>query len=171
MPPTLALLRLANAAHGPESVHPGRDVAGRRHDHLADVRSAAGYLRDQGLAVPSSLPTVAELAELRELASAVRALARRPRAGVPVVVTRERFTFTEAGTLEPLARTGWRRFVAGLVPAYFALRSGELRACANPNCRWIFRDGSRNGSRRWCEMRTCGSRMKMRRYRRRLARA
>ena len=33
-----------------------------------------------------------------------------------------------------------------------------------PGCGWLFLDHSRNGSRRWCDMRTCGSRDKMRRY-------
>jgi predicted RNA-binding Zn ribbon-like protein len=31
-------------------------------------------------------------------------------------------------------------------------------------CGWLFVDRSRNGNRRWCDMRTCGSRDKMRRY-------
>ncbi len=33
-----------------------------------------------------------------------------------------------------------------------------------PNCGWLFVDASRNGSRRWCSMDTCGARDKMRRY-------
>lgn len=31
-------------------------------------------------------------------------------------------------------------------------------------CPWLFVDRSRNGRRRWCDMRTCGTRDKMRRY-------
>jgi predicted RNA-binding Zn ribbon-like protein len=36
-----------------------------------------------------------------------------------------------------------------------------------PNCGWLFLDTSKNQSRRWCSMNTCGSRDKMRRYLRR----
>ena len=38
-----------------------------------------------------------------------------------------------------------------------------LRRCAGPGCGWLYLDRSRNGLRRWCEMRTCGSRDKSRR--------
>jgi len=34
-----------------------------------------------------------------------------------------------------------------------------------PGCGWLFLDTSRNGSRRWCNMATCGSREKMARFR------
>lgn len=40
----------------------------------------------------------------------------------------------------------------------------RLRECANPICRWLFVDRSRNGSRRWCSMAICGSRSKNQRY-------
>lgn len=33
-----------------------------------------------------------------------------------------------------------------------------------PSCSWLFLDASRNQSRRWCDMATCGSQDKMRRY-------
>jgi predicted RNA-binding Zn ribbon-like protein len=39
-----------------------------------------------------------------------------------------------------------------------------LRLCASDACDWLFLDGSRNGSRRWCSMRTCGNRAKARRH-------
>ena len=45
------------------------------------------------------------------------------------------------------------------------LRSGPLdRLGRCPSCRWLFLDTSRNGQRRWCSMRTCGSRDKVARY-------
>jgi predicted RNA-binding Zn ribbon-like protein len=40
----------------------------------------------------------------------------------------------------------------------------RLRACANPQCRWIFHDGTRSGTRRWCSMAVCGNRAKVRQY-------
>ena len=39
-----------------------------------------------------------------------------------------------------------------------------LRVCAANTCAWLFLDTSRNGSRRWCSMRTCGNRAKARRH-------
>jgi predicted RNA-binding Zn ribbon-like protein len=41
----------------------------------------------------------------------------------------------------------------------------RVRACAADDCRWWFVDDTRNRSRRWCEMKTCGNRAKLRRYR------
>lgn len=43
-----------------------------------------------------------------------------------------------------------------------------LRVCAATTCAWLFLDTSRNGSRRWCSMRTCGNRAKARRHHARL---
>ena len=48
------------------------------------------------------------------------------------------------------------------------LLSQELmRVKECPNCSWLFLDTSKNQSRRWCSMNTCGARDKMRRYLRR----
>jgi predicted RNA-binding Zn ribbon-like protein len=40
----------------------------------------------------------------------------------------------------------------------------KIRACANPECRWLFLDTSKNHSRRWCDMAVCGNRLKARRF-------
>lgn len=40
----------------------------------------------------------------------------------------------------------------------------RLHACASGTCRWLFLDTSRNRTRRWCDMNTCGNREKARRY-------
>lgn len=44
-------------------------------------------------------------------------------------------------------------------------QAGRLRIC--PNCRWLFVDRSRNGSRLWCDMAVCGNRQKAKRHYRR----
>lgn len=54
------------------------------------------------------------------------------------------------------------------------LRSSELgrvRECAAKDCGWMFIDQSRNQSRRWCDMASCGNRAKAARYRQRQATA
>jgi predicted RNA-binding Zn ribbon-like protein len=43
----------------------------------------------------------------------------------------------------------------------------RLKACRSGTCQWAFYDHSRNGSGAWCDMAICGSREKMRTYRRR----
>jgi predicted RNA-binding Zn ribbon-like protein len=44
----------------------------------------------------------------------------------------------------------------------------RVHQCRNGTCRWLFLDMSRNHSRRWCDMKLCGNRMKARRFQRRL---
>ncbi len=39
----------------------------------------------------------------------------------------------------------------------------RIRRCGGEGCGWYYVDRSRNGLRRWCEMETCGTRMKSRR--------
>jgi predicted RNA-binding Zn ribbon-like protein len=34
----------------------------------------------------------------------------------------------------------------------------RVRRCAHPACVLYFLDGTKNGTRRWCDMRTCGNR-------------
>jgi predicted RNA-binding Zn ribbon-like protein len=40
----------------------------------------------------------------------------------------------------------------------------DVRACAADDCRWLFLDTSKNHSRRWCDMQTCGNQAKARRH-------
>jgi predicted RNA-binding Zn ribbon-like protein len=42
-----------------------------------------------------------------------------------------------------------------------------LRQCNGDECGWMFLDTSRNRGRRWCDMKDCGNRAKVRRFRRR----
>ncbi len=35
--------------------------------------------------------------------------------------------------------------------------AGQVRLCPGDSCGWLFVDRSRNGLRRWCEMRSCGT--------------
>jgi predicted RNA-binding Zn ribbon-like protein len=40
----------------------------------------------------------------------------------------------------------------------------DVRACAAEDCRWLFLDTSKNHSRVWCDMQTCGNKAKARRH-------
>jgi predicted RNA-binding Zn ribbon-like protein len=67
----------------------------------------------------------------------------------------------------------WRESGAELPLWALALSASDLmlseavhrvRACDNAECRWLFLDTSKNHTRRWCDMRLCGNRMKARRF-------
>jgi len=42
--------------------------------------------------------------------------------------------------------------------------SRSIRCCANEECLWLFIDQSKNSTRRWCDMNSCGNRAKARRH-------
>lgn len=78
----------------------------------------------------------------------------------------------------PRFRWGWRPEPTALDrplwpvihSAYEFLLYGEherLRMCAADDCSWLFIDTSRNKSRKWCSMQSCGNRAKIARYRER----
>jgi predicted RNA-binding Zn ribbon-like protein len=39
-----------------------------------------------------------------------------------------------------------------------------VRACSSSSCQWLFLDTSKNHHRRWCSMKSCGNRAKVRRF-------
>jgi predicted RNA-binding Zn ribbon-like protein len=41
---------------------------------------------------------------------------------------------------------------------------GRVRECASETCGWLFLDKSKNQSRRWCDMKSCGNAAKARRF-------
>ncbi|MGU7783637.1 CGNR zinc finger domain-containing protein [Burkholderia sp. PU8-34] len=43
-------------------------------------------------------------------------------------------------------------------------RLAKVKRCANDACQWLFVDDSKNGSRRWCSMSSCGNRAKAYRH-------
>ena len=40
----------------------------------------------------------------------------------------------------------------------------RVRECSNDKCLWLFLDDSKNGTRRWCSMQSCGNRAKAHRH-------
>jgi predicted RNA-binding Zn ribbon-like protein len=40
----------------------------------------------------------------------------------------------------------------------------RVRECDSGTCFWLFLDTSKNGTRRWCDMKVCGNREKARRH-------
>jgi predicted RNA-binding Zn ribbon-like protein len=75
----------------------------------------------------------------------------------------------------PAMQWRWGRFerdadlpvwmVSEAASALLLSRSMEhVRACGAATCRWLFLDTSKNHTRRWCNMKICGNRMKARRF-------
>jgi predicted RNA-binding Zn ribbon-like protein len=63
---------------------------------------------------------------------------------------------------------------AGLLTLLLVIRDAQrdgtwqrLKACSNPDCQWAFYDRSHGGIGAWCDMATCGNRIKNRRLRQR----
>ena len=61
--------------------------------------------------------------------------------------------------LAPIARSAAELLTGGDL--------ARLRECDGSDCTWLFLDTSRNRSRRWCSMESCGNRAKARRHYRR----
>ena len=61
--------------------------------------------------------------------------------------------------------TPFRKLVSVALNILTSEALNKLSACSNPECRWLFLDGSKNRGRRWCDMKLCGNRIKARRYR------
>jgi predicted RNA-binding Zn ribbon-like protein len=154
---------------------------------LDDERAAAMLRRAQQQPTGSS----AALHEARRMRNVLRALAERggtpgDRATDAAIGEINRILGRSAGTRRVELRSDGgfvRNFVTAgdvfaglLIPmiesAADALVSGELprvRRCADPRCVRVFYDGSRNGKRRWCDMKTCGNRAKAARHRKKLS--
>jgi hypothetical protein len=165
------LLWVANTAHGPGGHWHARVRGGEPdHDHLSAPDAAWRYLADHGVPVPDTPPDVAALEALR----VVRAMVQRSLvAGVDpwtadgrALLAGARFVLDEDGRIAD-EDPDWRGFGRDLLPPLMALiaAGAPLRRCANPSCRLLFEDGSRNHGRRWCDTAGCGNRDRVRRAR------
>ncbi len=77
------------------------------------------------------------------------------------VEERLEWRFDDAGgSLEAMLRPIARAAADLLASSDVAL----VRACSSPTCRWLFLDTSKNHHRRWCSMKQCGNRAKVRRF-------
>lgn len=76
--------------------------------------------------------------------------------------------------IEPAAGGVDRAFGQMLASVFRAMGDGSwsrIKVCGNPDCRWAFHDQSKNHSGRWCDMASCGNRMKARAFRERARQA
>jgi len=149
-------------------------------DALSGADGLAIWLREHGLLGSDSDVSDGDALAARELREALRdVLVGRYDGAVPVEVSSR---FEAAAGRYPL-RVSLPDGPPGLVPvsagAQGALGSvvaavaatategrwSRLKACLADDCRWAFYDTSRNRSRTWCSMESCGNRTKTRAYR------
>lgn len=146
-------------------------------------RSTAGALRQQAAADPEAAKRAWRSAvALREALYNVIGAAvsgRRGRAADLEVVNRhvaETFTRAElapAGGRFSLETPGdrWlepvlRPVVRAAVDLLTSPTLSHVGRCADDSCAWLFLDTTRSRTRRWCDMKSCGNRNKVRRFRR-----
>jgi predicted RNA-binding Zn ribbon-like protein len=136
--------------------------SGRRPERARQVFGRAIELRESLYRVFSRLaagadPTPDDLDTLNDsLSEALR--------HVRVAGADDRFRWCWAGPSEALDRMLWPvvRSAAELLTSHDEL--GLVRECASATCSWLFTDHSRNHSRKWCDMSSCGNRAKARRH-------
>ena len=156
-------------------------------DRLLDATEAQPWLRARGLLAPGHVPTPEELATIREVREALRAMTLH-NAGGPAPTAAQiaplrrvadaataRARLDERGTVhvDPVGESLPDRLLVLLLVVSDAQRDGtwaHLKACANEDCRWAFYDRSRNHGGTWCDMASCGNKLKNREFRARRTR-
>lgn len=127
---------------------------------IADVgRLRAAIFQIGSAAAAGAHPAENELATLHEFAHATLRVGRLAPVGDGKLVIDFHRGGVHAAILGPLA---W-----AAVGLFTGDRPGRLKQCPPDDCRWLFLDQTKNRSRRWCEMATCGNRDKAARHRKR----
>jgi predicted RNA-binding Zn ribbon-like protein len=66
-------------------------------------------------------------------------------------------------------RSDWSWVIARTAASFGEMLANQevqlVKICANPDCRWVFRDPTKARTKRWCNDRTCGNRARVRRAR------
>jgi predicted RNA-binding Zn ribbon-like protein len=80
-----------------------------------------------------------------------------------LIKTASSFEWTWAGEPDSLERPLWI-VVRATTDLLISGHLDRVRLCEDEKCRWAFLDTSRNRTRRWCDMKICGNRAKVRRF-------
>jgi predicted RNA-binding Zn ribbon-like protein len=75
----------------------------------------------------------------------------------------DHFDYAWSGEADALDRVLWP-IVRSTTDLLTSENLGRVRLCEDEKCRWAFLDTSRNRTRRWCDMKVCGNRAKVRRF-------
>jgi predicted RNA-binding Zn ribbon-like protein len=148
-------------------------------DGLATADGLSAWAAEHGVMAPGSWISPQDAAAARELREALRRALEtggRDIAGLDAAAARLPLVALpgDGGRISLVsARGGPDDVRAAVLEAVLTSQADgswpRLKVCRNPDCRWAFADRSKNRSRAWCDMATCGSRSKMRAYRSRRA--
>jgi len=160
-----------------------------RTDVLAHTDEARAWLADAGLRAPEQ-PDFADLQLARDVRESLSAMIARNTGGQPLTEAElrplEQVTSQARPGLEVTAdgqvRLGTgapaERLADGLAGLLLIIRDAQadgswdrLKLCGNPDCRWAFYDRSHSRRGAWCEMASCGNRLKNRNLRARRSQA
>lgn len=157
---------------------------GRSEDRLENETWMERFLQTWQLAIHIR-PEPPELSDLKALRRALRRMAEQLAAGRslspddidylnalmadgPVTRRIEGDPTMPELHLQPM-HTGWKQVMAEVTASFAATlttgESGRVRVCDNQDCSWVFYDDTRNRSKRFCDDKTCGNLMKVRRFR------
>ncbi len=149
-------------------------------DLLLDPAAARDWLTDAGLWSAERAPDPAELHLARGVREGIRAMlvanAGGPRPGPGDLQPLQALAQASRPALQvgPDGQVSLGPEAAGLFTLLLTIRDAQhdgtwprLKACGNPDCRWAFYDRSHSRAGAWCDMATCGNRIKNRRLRQR----
>lgn len=142
-------------------------------DQFATISGTNDWLRQNGFSEIEQASRLAQLVEARELIRAflINRSDKEVRSrlntlaqsclGAPQLKSEDSLTFRRDGALSwPVGPAIEALFLHGLSGV------GErLKACAAPDCHYVFYDHSRSRTGTWCDMNICGARHKMRKHR------
>jgi predicted RNA-binding Zn ribbon-like protein len=151
-------------------------------DRLADIADAEPWLVTNHLLEPGTTLIPDDLPRLAGVREALRAMVIHNTGGpapsrAALAPLRQvaatgpaRVELHDDGTVElgPDGDTLTERLVNVLLVVKDAQLDGtwgHLKACANDECQWAFYDRSRNHGGTWCDMSTCGNKLKNRDFR------
>lgn len=149
-------------------------------ERLGSLADAAACCAELGLPAPTASDDLARLREMREAwrdaieANDEEANAAEAWRGIARFASEARLRVEidpERGPQLAAVGVGLNAIVAALLSiAHDAIVAGtwkRMRACRRSDCRWVYYDRSKNGSRAWCSMSGCGNRAKAQRRRER----
>jgi predicted RNA-binding Zn ribbon-like protein len=155
-------------------------------DLLLDPATARDWLTEAGLWGVQRDPDPTELHRARAVREAIRAMLAANAGGIEPApgdietlqaVTRDgrpELVVDPSGQVTLGVEPSDEPDVAGLLTLLLVIRDAQrdgtwprLKACGNPDCRWAFYDRSHGQVGAWCDMATCGNRMKNRKLRQR----
>ncbi|HEX2886302.1 CGNR zinc finger domain-containing protein [Vineibacter terrae] len=127
---------------------------------LRGARQLRGAIYAVGAAIArGEAPQESDLRILKAFAERTLAAA----ALAPAVDGRFKFDFTHApAEAALLGRLAW-----SAIDLLATVPPERIKQCPGHGCGWLFLDVSKNNSRRWCDMATCGNRTKATRFRQR----